>query len=56
MNINLPPQQQTGWMCPKCGRCYSPLWMTCQPCNERADKLDQPKQYDTTGEPPPHLR
>jgi hypothetical protein len=23
----------TGWICPKCGRCYAPFVSECAPCN-----------------------
>lgn len=25
-----------GWVCPKCGRVYSPWVMSCEPCNAKA--------------------
>ena len=27
------PQPNTGWQCPKCGRCYAPVQLECHSCN-----------------------
>ena len=32
--MNLPPMANNqGWVCPKCGRVYSPIWVECTKCN-----------------------
>jgi len=33
------PVVKSGWICPKCGKVYSPDWPECSPCNNT-----QPKQ------------
>lgn len=27
--------KREGWVCPKCGRVWSPTWFECQPCNKK---------------------
>lgn len=31
-----------GWICPKCGNVYSPMWITCVSCNSSRFVIDIP--------------
>ena len=39
-DINIPGKGSTsGWVCPKCGRCWAPHVMGCSHCNESSIKI-----------------
>lgn len=29
--------KETGWVCPKCGRVWGPMWMACTACKEKTN-------------------
>jgi hypothetical protein len=31
-----------GWVCPKCGKVYSPTWFQYQVCNQDSDETERP--------------
>ncbi len=41
---------QSGWICPKCGRVYSPSNSECQTCNDAVERAEYQREINEMNE------